>query len=369
MKPRGPFHTQANQILDADGRPVRLAGVSWFGFETETFAPHGLAFRRCEDHLGHMAALGFNTVRLPFCLQMFEPASRPGWIDYSINPELEGLRPVEILDRVIAHAGRLGLWVILDCHRSEAGGSANSNGLWYTDRYPECKWIETWVMLARRYRDEPAVIAADLFNEPHGPAGWGVGGPGADWRLAAERAGNALLAAGVGWLILVEGVESGPSGSTWWGGNLSAAADHPVRLDAADRLVYSAHDYPASVHAQPWFDDRRYPQNLPAVWDRHWGYLVRKNVAPVLVGEMGSRLQTREDRQWLAALVDYLRGGCPLGGPGGGPAVSWVWWSWNPNSADTGGILADDWKKPAAGKIDALRPLLAPLPARTGPPG
>ena len=30
----GFFRTQGNQIIDADGRPVRIAGVNWFGLET-----------------------------------------------------------------------------------------------------------------------------------------------------------------------------------------------------------------------------------------------------------------------------------------------------------------------------------------------
>ena len=37
------------------------------------------------------------------------------------------------------------------------------------------------------------VIGADLHNEPHSPACWGCGDPNTDWRLAAERAGNAIL--------------------------------------------------------------------------------------------------------------------------------------------------------------------------------
>ena len=31
------FHTSGNQILDANGNPVRIAGVNWFGFETTTY--------------------------------------------------------------------------------------------------------------------------------------------------------------------------------------------------------------------------------------------------------------------------------------------------------------------------------------------
>ena len=58
-----------------------------------------------------------------------------------------------------------------------------------------------WKMLAQRYAGNTTVIGADLHNEPHAegtnPAAtgacWGCGDTARDWRLAAERAGNAIL--------------------------------------------------------------------------------------------------------------------------------------------------------------------------------
>ncbi|MEH3089991.1 MAG: cellulase family glycosylhydrolase [Microbacterium arborescens] len=49
-------------------------------------------------------------------------------------------------------------------------------------------------MLAARYKNEPAVIGVDLHNEPHGSACWNCGDAARDWRAAATRAGNAVLA-------------------------------------------------------------------------------------------------------------------------------------------------------------------------------
>jgi chitinase len=45
---------------------------------------------------------------------------------------------------------------------------------------------------------------------------------------------------------------------------------------------------------------------------------------------------------------------------------SFAWWSWNPNSGDTGGILANDWRTPITAKLAALEPVLsdAVAPAR-----
>src|SRR5690606_16218224 len=231
------------------------------------------------------------------------------------------------------YAGQIGLRILLDHHRSDAGAGPNGSGLWYTSAYPESRWISDWTMLAARYAGNPTVIGADLHNEPHGSATWGSGGVN-DWRLAAERAGNAILAVNPNWLIIVEGVEQASSGNYWWGGNLSNAGTHPVRLNVPGRLVYSAHDYPASVYPQSWFNDPNYPKNLPQVWDRNWGYLFRQNIAPVMLGEFGSKLATASDQQWFNQLTAYLAG--DLDGNGthdlaaGQQGISWTYWSWNP---------------------------------------
>ncbi len=359
----GYFHTSGNQIVDAAGHTVRIAGVNWFGMETPSFAPDGLWARNYRDMMDQMVQLGFNTIRLPFSDQLFDSGSTPAGINYSLNPDLQGLNGIGILDKIVNYAGQIGLRIILDHHRSEAGSGAEGSGLWFTSQYPESRWIEDWTMLATRYANNPTVIGADLHNEPHGPANWGADDAN-DWRLAAERAGNAILAVNPNWLILTEGVEHASSGYTWWGGNLSNAGAQPVRLNVAGRLIYSPHDYPASVYPQPWFSDPNYPNNLFNVWDVNWGYLFQQGTAPILLGEFGSKLESTSDQQWLATLTKYLSG--DLNGDGqsdlasGQQGPSWMWWSWNPNSGDTGGILQDDWVHVQQAKVNQLAPIEFP---------
>ncbi|MFN4257861.1 MAG: cellulose binding domain-containing protein [Gemmataceae bacterium] len=361
----GYFYTSGNQILDANGTPVRIAGVNWFGLETADFAPHGLWARNWREQMDHMKELGFNTIRLPFSNQLFDPGSVPNAHTYN-NPDLAGLTGLEIMDKIIQYAGEIGLRIILDHHRSDAGAGPNGNGLWYTSVYPESRWIADWVMLATRYADNPTVIGADLHNEPHGPATWGTGNLATDWRLAAERAGNAILAANPNWLIFVEGIQHGTTGSYWWGGNLSLAGAYPVRLDVPGRLVYSPHAYPASVYHQSWFNDPNFPDNLPAIWDANWGYLFREGTAPLLLGEFGSKLEHPLDEPWIDKMIAYLSG--DLNGDGtsdldpGQLGISWTWWSWNPNSGDTGGILANDWRTVHTNKLDKLLPVQFEFP-------
>jgi len=356
----GYFHTSGNQILDENNQPVKIAGISWFGLETKDFAPHGLWDRGYKPMMDQMKELGFNTIRLPYSNQLFDAGSKPQDIDYSVNADLKGLNGLGIMDKIVEYAGKIGMRIILDHHRSDAGAGPNENGLWQTTAYPESRWISDWTMLAARYANNPTVIGADIHNEPYGNARWGDGSAN-DWRLAAERAGNAILAVNPNWLIVVEGIQEASSGQYWWGGNLSNAKASPVRLNIPGRLVYSPHDYPSSLSNEEWFSDPSYPNNLPQVWDRTWGYLYRENIAPILLGEFGSKLETISDRQWFDKMTAYLAGDFDGNGtndlPAGQLGMSWTYWCWNPNSGDTGGILADDWQTVNTNKLDKLKPI------------
>ncbi|MCL5962539.1 MAG: glycoside hydrolase family 5 protein, partial [Chloroflexi bacterium] len=261
-KPGPPnfLHTEGSKIVDSNGREVRLTGVNWFGMETGTFAPHGLWERNWEDMLDQIASLGYNTIRLPFSNEMFDARSLPEGIDFKKNPDLHGLSSIQVMDQIIDGAGKRGLKIILDRHRPD---KEEQSKLWYTDRYSEDRWIADWKMLAQRYLGNDTVIGADIHNEPHEKATWGNGDPKTDWRLAAEKAGNAILAVNPEWLIFVEGIESYNGDWFWWGGNLEGGAKDPVRLNVPNRLVYSPHEYGPGVWTQSWFKDPAYPSNLP----------------------------------------------------------------------------------------------------------
>ncbi|HEX8630992.1 MAG TPA: cellulase family glycosylhydrolase [Catenuloplanes sp.] len=377
----GYLRTSGNKIVDSTGATVRITGINWFGMETDNKTFHGLwSSNPWRGQLDTMARLGYNTLRIPYSDDALKPGAVATSVNSNSNPDLVGLSPLQILDKVIDYVGSKGMRVILDRHRPTAAGQS---ALWYTATVSEATWISNWQLLARRYAGNTTVIGADLHNEPHAEgttpnatgACWGCGDVSRDWRLAAERAGNAILSVQPNWLIFVEGV-SCPSGGLpnvwdgdpsndedcgWWGGNLSKAGEFPVRLNVANRLVYSPHEYATSVFAQKWFDDPSYPANMPAIWDKYWGYLHKQNIAPIMLGEFGSTLVNPKDRVWLENLMAYLGRGVN--------GMSFTYWSWNPNSGDTGGIALDDWTTINTAKQAILQPyLIAPVP-RPGPSG
>jgi endoglucanase len=377
----GFLRTNGNKIVDSTGATVRLTGINWFGMETDNHTFHGLWAGRNASwrlQIDHMAQLGFNTIRVPYTGDSLRPGAQATSINTDSNPDLVGLSPLQILDKVVEHAGQRGMRIVLDRHRPSAAGQTP---LWYTASVSEASMIADWQMLAQRYAGNPTVVGADLFNEPHAegtdPNGtgacWGCDVTARDWRLAAQRIGNAVLSVNSNWLIFVEGVstQSGgiansfdnipddPLGGGWWGGFLTAAAQFPVQLNVANRLVYAPHDYGISVFdRQSWFNDPNFPDNLPGIWDHFWGYLHKNNTAPIMLGEFGSTLANPLDTQWLTKLMGYLGTGTN--------GMSFTYWAWNPNSGDTGGIVQDDWVTVNQNKMNIIAPSLVP-PVGTTP--
>jgi endoglucanase len=270
-RPAG-WSTSGREIIAPNGQPFVISGVNWYGFETKSAVAHGMWTQDYPFILDRVKSLGFNTVRLPFSNEMWEKNPKPGANLISACPTCQGKRARDILALIVNHAGSIGLHVVLDNHRSNAGNSAQENGLWYfvsgKSNYPESSWISDWVSVLRwthgipqtsgapdtvtvNYLASdgfPTVLGFDLRNEPHtvcsrrgcdylGGATWGTGdgidpsvnpnpnpfapacvatGTCHDWRLAAERAGNTILgeAAANGWdfpLIIVEGVSQYPT--------------------------------------------------------------------------------------------------------------------------------------------------------------
>ncbi|NES81413.1 MAG: cellulase family glycosylhydrolase [Moorea sp. SIO2B7] len=363
MSIKPPLSTRGSQIVDATNRPVILKGVNWFGLETESHAPHGLWARDYKEILTQIKSLGYNVIRLPYSVQSLRSTSISG-IDFSIgsNKDLEGKTPLEVMDIVITEAQRQGLMILLDSHRLN---DQRIPELWYGDGFTEKDWLNTWKMLAIRYKNRRNVIGADLKNEPHGRASWGTGGIKTDWRLAAERAGNAILAINPNWLIVVEGVEKNVPFQKlefhWMGGNLEGVKRYPVRLLLPNKVVYSPHEYGPGVADQPWFSEPTFPKNLYRRWQIGFNYIAEEEIAPIFIGEFGGRQVDKMSKEgiWQRQLIDFIAQ----------KRLSFAYWSLNPNSIDTGGILEDDWVTVNTPKQQLLNKLLSHSPVSVTPPG
>jgi endoglucanase/chitinase len=362
------WHTSGNQILDAAGHPVQIAGVNWYGFEGYNGVPDGLWARNYKDVMDQIVDEGFNTIRLPYSQDVLHGQIPGDSINFNLNPDLQGLTSVQVMDKIINYAGEIGLKVILDHHRNDAGISTTANGLWYDDKYSETDWVNDWVTLVQRYADNPTVIGVDLHNEPYNCT-WGGGGAN-DWARAAERAGNAILAVNPNLLIMVEGIGVYDDQFYWYGGNLMGVKDRPIVLNVPNRVVYSPHDYPNSLFPQAWFSGDNFGAGLPDVFKNAWGYIYEDNIAPIYLGEFGTGLTDQKDIIWFEALTSYLSGDFDNNGtidiPSGDEPMSWTYWAWNASSVDNGGILTDNWTTVDPNKMAYLKPIQFDFSDRTG---
>jgi len=185
--------TSGPQILDPTGSPFTITGINWYGFETTGFVAHGLYSQNYTTIVNEINQDGYNTIRIPFSNQMWETDPIPNRNTISACPSCKGTHSRDILALIINYAGSLGLHIILDNHRSEAGNSAEANGLWYNTShqpYTEQSWIADWqhiqqwvhgirqtggatdtVTVTYLASDGfPTVLGDDLRNEPHTPS-------------------------------------------------------------------------------------------------------------------------------------------------------------------------------------------------------
>ncbi len=371
--PLARLATAGNQLVTPDNKAVRLRSINWFGAEGTNFTPNGTWTRGYRSLIDQVAGWGFNCIRLPFSGDFTAPGRTvaSGAINAASNPDLAGLSAIEVLDRIIDYCAARRIYVVLDHHRRTAGDGADGSPV--DGSYTLSDWHRSWLVLAERYKDNPAVVGADVHNEPYA-LDWST------WAGYVEGCGQAIHAVAADWIIFCEGVGQYDGDSYWWGGQLEGVAARPVKLGRAGRLAYAPHEYGQSVGHQDWlaYDGQKppanYPMNLYAIWKPVWGFIYEGNIAPIWVGEFGGRYgydgsgaptapNGTYERQWTQELVKYLNGDLNGAGgsdlPPGKAGMSFAYWSLNPNSGDTGGLLQDDWQTPQSGKLALLSPLLA----------
>jgi endoglucanase len=355
--PALPLHVRGRSVVDPHGHRVKLAGVNWYGAEGLDRVPAGLQCQSIDAVAAHIAADGFNVVRLPWATSTWvgaAPSVPP--VAVAANPQLRGVDARGVFDAVIAGLARHGLMVILDNHVTRADwccSGTDGNALWwegYDPRHPphwsrmsarartayflagHRQWLRAWRAVAARYgargsHPQRAVVGADLRNEPR--IDWTLGIRPAwttrnvpawqDWPRAAEQGGNTVLRANPRLVVAVEGLK--------YATDLRGAAQRPIRLRRAHHRIYSAHDYPFFHAATISY------AALHARLGERWGYLLARGhrwTAPVWVGEFGACHPDGPscgDGAWFGAFTRYLRDG----------DIDFAYWSVNGTGARGGG--------------------------------
>ncbi|MBR5359062.1 MAG: glycoside hydrolase family 5 protein [Clostridiales bacterium] len=372
----GKLTTNGSRIIDIAGNEVRFKGINWFGFNTGDNAPGGLDRCNLKGMMYEISRRGFDLLRIPVSCELLlswmngnYPHAR---FDPAINPELIGKTSLDVFDTVISISGSLGMRVMIDIHSAETDLNGHMYPLWYTSKIDEHQFKSALGWIAGRYKNNCAVVAYDIKNEPHGKAEeplhavWNDSDRADNWKRFAQEAAGTVLDNDPDALVVIEGVQVYPKDiaandyssadeadyiNTWWGGNLMGVRNHPIDLGSQERnrqIVYSVHEYGPTVFMQPWFEkDYTYDSLYKDAWHDLWLYIVEEDIAPVFIGEWGGFMD-EVTMKWLKEsrrLISEYRLGFAV-------------WCLNPESPDTGGLLKDDFKTWDEEKYSFIKELL-----------
>jgi hypothetical protein len=225
-----PLSTRGRWIVDADGDRFKLRSGNWHGAsgtwngsgdveddanhhagENSGRIPLGLDRAPMAEIIAGFQEIGINSVRLPFSNEMVHD-TRPVTDDaVAANPGLRGRTPLQVYDAVVRALTDARLAVILNNHTNTTRWccGVDGNERWNASR-TTADWEADWLFMARRYRDNPRVVGADLYNEVRRTVwddpNWGLGDDH-DWFAASQRIGDRiLLEANPDLLIVVEGI-------------------------------------------------------------------------------------------------------------------------------------------------------------------
>jgi endoglucanase len=320
-----------------------LKGLNWFGFDTEKLGLHGLwSGRPLKSFLDQIVSLGFNALRIPLSPQALDKTQK-GSDGYDT--------PVAQLEDLMTKADTLGIHIVFDfhnCHYSVGHTQGRPDpDLAECPGYDLNAWLEDLGALAKLAKAHKSVVGIDLFNEPY-DLSW------AQWRENVNLGARRVLDENPRILVFVQGVGGSADQAggypAFWGENFVQALSDPVAVPKS-RLVFSPHVYGPSVFEQDYFSEASFPSNLDDIWDTHFGFLREKNY-PLAIGEFGgkySKFEDGRDVQWQNRFVSYLTDRS---------IEHFFYWSLNPNSGDTNGILEDDWLTVDQDKLQLLKPLL-----------
>jgi len=145
-----PLHVSGMWIVDANGNRVQLrgAGGDYVAYGNTAWL---------QQYIQWMKKTGCNSIRLAFTVPNNGSWSSPSQTQY--DPTL--------MDYVLSLLQQNGLYAILDCHEYYA---INDTQGW-TSVLPtyEQAWINCWVSIANRYKNNPAIAIYQLANEFVGP--------------------------------------------------------------------------------------------------------------------------------------------------------------------------------------------------------
>jgi aryl-phospho-beta-D-glucosidase BglC (GH1 family) len=389
--------TRDDIIINEKGNPQELKGLNWFGFNNTQTLLDGLYAGDSNLTLdvstvaSRMRALGFNAIRLPFSFKDFALKTKdwtrqgckiadaatfrssvtppgqtfpgknllsmpaPATINGTCNSYIPAQSTYERYLWVVHFLARNGFYVLVDNHFREDPTATENPDL----------WVQEWVRLVTDLSKNPVTrerLMWDILNEPdHHALRWEDtnGKPGLTKLYL--RMMDATHAINPKALFFIEGTGQGGIQANW-GDGFATDAQVIQRAGLSDpnpffkalmskpyrkQVVLSPHIYPTSVTTNP---NDAVGAGLYKRLSDSFGYLMTKGYChngtcqrfPVAVGEVGSKFG-EVDKPFLRDFVKYMNNTGDARDGKHNKIGNWFYWSWNPNSGDTGGLVENDW--------------------------
>jgi endoglucanase len=227
----GFLHVRGAAIVDGDGNPLFLKGVS---LGNEVWANAALPDDHGEADFARLAAMGARSTRFLLNYLTFEDDGAPyvykdaGWA---------------WIDQNVAWAKAHGIYLLLNMHVPQGGFQSNGAGgaLWSVPSNQD-RLTALWQAIARRYADEPMIAGFGLVNEPEPTASR------QQWQDLASRLTAAIRSVDPHHIVFVERPIA-------VAGDFNSDADMNLFTVGDPNVAYEFHFYDPTDYTfqlQPW---------------------------------------------------------------------------------------------------------------------
>lgn len=416
--PLPPIEIRGNKLI-AGGKEIKIRGINWFGFNNKQTMVDGLwagksAFATDFNIIVYkLKLLGFNAIRLPFTFNDLDLPAKdktipctgvskqeilkrtvdPLWkgeIKWTNAPGFkgdigsrgicngylvkEGSSTLKRLDQVVLTFLENGFYVVLDYHPMDEEPYA------YDTREMTRRWKNLWEHYVEMPQYDKLIkrrVILDLMNEPDSMRlGWqkATGGRGVGTIELFLKTMDELWKVTTDSIFMIEGNGQIGYNLNWGDGfvtdkkivrefdiqDASGFFDGLLKRPYSNNVIISPHMYGPTISK----NDRAHKGDiLRKRMEKSFGYLYDPGYCngkgkcikfPVVVGEFGSTFKDPRDMEFLEDFAKWM--GKKFG------SGHWMYWSFNENSGDTGGIVKNGWQDFEWGKLRWLKERLGLKP-------
>ncbi|MGE5448366.1 MAG: glycoside hydrolase family 5 protein [Bacteroidales bacterium] len=182
------------------------------------------------EDINFLHKTGVNTIRLPFHYKLFTDEDYMG-----LSGSQDGFQRT---DSLVSWCKQAGIYIILDMHDGPGGQTGDniddSYGYPWLMESPQSQqlFLDIWVKIATRYKNEPVILGYDLLNEPIAPYfGNDMDKLNAALEPLYKKAVTAIRKVDTNHIILLGGAQ--------WNGNFAVFTDW--KFD--NKIMYTCHRY------------------------------------------------------------------------------------------------------------------------------